>query len=208
MNLRAFTATIAVVAVAAIVPLTAPAAEAPPGTPDLSQMVLQPTDFTSTSVTSEGYQDPSTDYVASYQREFGPSTAVGVTYLDVLSEVDLEADASTATAYFTVVDAYVRGGKAKAMILKSLGKQVRKKNVRVGRVQDLAVGDGGDLLPMRIRVQGIWFSVDVAFFHRDRVMGMLLLFGSKIRVADATSLATAMVAHIDTGLAPPPAPPG
>jgi hypothetical protein len=186
--------------------LPAAAAGPPVGTPtpDLSQMVLQTSDFTSTSVASEGYMDPDSSYVAAYQREFGPSAAAGVTYLDVLSEVELEADASTATAYFAFIDAYVRTGEVKSMILKSLGKHVPKKNVRVGRVLDLAVGDGGVLLPMRIRVHGVWFGIDMVFLHRDRVVGMLLLFGNRIKVPDVTSLATAMVTHIDAGLAPPP----
>ena len=35
-------------------------------------MVLQPSDFTTTSVTSDGYTDPG-DAVASYERDFGLS---------------------------------------------------------------------------------------------------------------------------------------
>ena len=200
-NAKTLTAGVIVVSLGVLAPVAGHAADPPP-TPDLSQMVLQPSDFASTVVTSEGYQTGG-DYVASYQREFGPSTRPGATYLDVMSEVDLQTDAATATGNFVVLEALLHSGKVRTMILAELGKQhIRKKNVRIAKVQELAVGDGAAVLPMKIRVLGVWIAVDLVFVHRDRVDGTLLLLGRGIKVAEVNALTAAMVAHIDAGLAP------
>jgi len=203
MSFKTLVFSLAVMGMSIVVPVAAEAADPPAGTPDLSLMVLQPSDFAQTTVTNEGYQDDS-DYVASYQREFGASTRPGATYFDVMSEADLAPDAASAAADFTVLQLFLHSRAARTMILKEFGKQhIKKKNVRVGKVQELAVGDGAALLPMRIRVLGVWFNLDLVFLHRDRVEGMLLLAGRGIKVPEVTALSAAMVAHIDAGLAPP-----
>jgi hypothetical protein len=202
MKLKALTACIVVIALAALAPAAAWAVEPPPGTPDLSQMVLQPSDFTTTSVTSDGYTDPD-GAVASYERDFGLSVAPAGTFLDIMSSVELEPDAATSAANFSILELLLHSGTVKSMILKELGKQhIKKKNVRVGKVQQLAIGDGAAMLPLRIRVSGIWFNVDLVFLHRDRVDGMLLALGAGIKAPQMAALAGTMVTHIDAVLAP------
>jgi hypothetical protein len=172
-------------------------------------MVLQPNDFASTSVTSEGYQS-SSDFVAVYDREFGASaTAGGATFLDVLSEVDLVGDPDLARLEFGLIDAGLRMPAARKKLVQQLaaglGKRVRKRDIHVGRARELGVGDGSVLLPINLRVQGVRFSFDLIVLQRDRVLGFLLLLGlpgKAIKLADATSLAGAMVNHIGFGLSP------
>jgi hypothetical protein len=203
MKLKALTACVAVSVLAVLAPAAGRAVDPPPGTPDLSQMVLQPSDFTSTNVTSDGYQDPG-DAVASYERDFGLSISPTGTYLDIMSSVDLEPDAATSAANFAILELLLHSGTVKSIILKELGKQhIKKKNVRVGKVQELAVGDGAAMLPMRIRVKGIWFNVDLVFLHRDRVDGMLLALGVSMKAPQVAALAGTMVTHIDAVLTAP-----
>src|SRR5207245_7304365 len=176
----------------------------PPGTPDLSQMALQKTDFAKTSVTSEGYTAATPPFIATYQREFGATLSQGGgRYLNVLSEVNLDADAAAGSADFEALRAFLHSKNIRGVILGAIGKGgVKKKNVRLGKVRELAVGDGAALLPIRGRVLGIWFSADAVFFQRDRVIGILLLFGFRIKVADGSALVGTMVTHINAALVP------
>jgi hypothetical protein len=205
MSFRGIAVGLSLVALIAAGPVGATPAVVPPqGSPDLSQMALQQTDFAKTTVTSEGYTAATAPFIATYQREFGASVSPGGgRYLNVLSEVNLDADAAAGSADFEALRAFLHSKNIRGVILGAIGKRgVKKKNVRLGKVRELAVGDGAALLPIRLRVMGIWFSADAVFFHRDRVIGILLLFGFRIKVADASALATTMVTHINTGLVP------
>jgi hypothetical protein len=84
--------------------LAAPAAGPPAGTPDLSQMVLQPSDFSLAGpLQQDGYTTPSSaPVVASYARLFGPSMVGRTQLLAVGSDANLFADPATATGAFQV----------------------------------------------------------------------------------------------------------
>src|SRR5262249_62353912 len=120
-NAKTLTAGVIVVSLGVLAPVAGHAADPPP-TPDLSQMVLQPSDFASTVVTSEGYQTGG-DYVASYQREFGPSTRPGAMYLDVMSEVDLQTHLAAATGNFVAREALLHPAKGRPIIPAGPAKQ-------------------------------------------------------------------------------------
>lgn len=193
---------------------SAPRVTPPAGSPDLSQMALLPSDFTSTNVTSEGYQS-SSDFVAVYGREFGPSRIVsGARFLAVYSEVDLATDADSASVFFSALEVAVRTPSIRAQLVQAIvtgsGRTVRKKDIHIGRPRDLHLGEGAVLLPIRVRIRGIRFDFDLIFLQRDRVIGLLLAGGmpaKAIKLADASYLANTMIDHVNFGLSPQPTTP-
>lgn len=201
--------------VAAGVAGSAPVVVPPAGTPDLSQMVLQTSDFSAATIADEGYQQPSTDFVAVYDRDFGPSTTTtGATFATVFSEVNLASNVPAAQTFLLALNLGLNTKSGRMLLAREvahqLGKKVKVKSIRVGRPVNLSVGDGGLLLAISMPVRGTRVSADLVVVQRDRVVGMLVLASlTKIKVADASALATTMVSHIDAVLSPqnPPPPP-
>jgi hypothetical protein len=218
MNVRSRFRAVVVFAVFALCSLAAAGAAdsaravvPPPGTPDLSQMVLQQSDFASTTITDVGYQ-PSTDFVAVYDRGFGPSTTTtGTTFLGAFSEANLASSAAQAQAFFGVLKGRLATSAGRKLIARQIastvGKRVKPKRIHVGGLVNLTVGDGAFLLPISVPVSRLRIHVDFVALQRKEVVGVLVLMAIRsIPAADATALASAMSAHIDAVLSPQPPP--
>jgi hypothetical protein len=183
----------------------------PTGTPDLSQMVLQQTDFASTTITDEGYQ-PSTDFVAVYDRSFGPSTTTnGSTFLAVFSEANLASNPAEAKTFFGVLNQSLTTSAGRKLIARQIageiGKGVKPKRVRIGHLVNLTAGDGAFLLPISMPVSGIRIHADLVVVQRNDVVDLLVLAATRsVSAADATALASAVSAHVDAVLSPQPPP--
>jgi len=183
----------------------------PTGTPDLTQMVLQQSDFASTTISDEGYQ-PSTDFVAVYDRGFGPSTTTtGTTFLGGFSEANLASNAAQAQTFFGVLNGTLTTSAGRKLIARQIastvGKRVNPKRIHIGHLVNLTVGDGAFLLPISLPVSGLRIHVDFVALQRKEVVGVLVLMAIRsIPAADATALASAMSAHIDAVLSPQPPP--
>jgi hypothetical protein len=189
----------------------------PPGTPDLSQMVLAPSDFApGARVTWQGYFREK-GFGANYERNFAASTTVGgAKFAGVSSQVYLAHDASEATLVFAASKGRQRSpSRQRRVIAQSVAREVRQcacvrahvrpQDIRFGPIRSLGVGDGSFLLPMSIRVHGMRFSVDLINLRVDRALGGLDLIGvprTTISPGDATSLAGKMADHMRTALSP------
>lgn len=211
---RALVALLAFALIAVACAAARAAAVVPPaGTPDLSMMVLQPSDFSSTTVESEGYQkDP--NYVASYERDFGPTaTRSGTQYASAFSSVDLETDLVTASfdsalLYGLVHTKAFRRNLAKQIAKTSksdLGVKVAPKNIAVGSPHALHVGQDSALLQISLRVKGQVLRLCVGFFRVNRAQaafGLVAMPGHPVAISDAASVAALMAADMKLGLSP------
>jgi hypothetical protein len=186
----------------------------PPGTPDLSQMVLQPSDFSHAGTLGQnGYTTPSSVViVADYTRVFGPSTVGRTRFAEVGSDASLFTDATTATVAFQDFNGLARTRHGRKELLQSFiqgfnqsaGRPVlRIRDLHFQRVHGLGVGDGSFILPTTFGIRGI--SLDFLYVRVDRAFGTLALLAiGKIHPADAAALAGAIANHMRTALAAPP----
>jgi hypothetical protein len=176
-------------------------------------MVLQPSDFSSTTVESEGYQkDP--NYVASYERDFGPTvTRSGTQYAAAYSTVELESDLVTASfdsalLYGLIHTKAFRRNLAKQIAKTSksdLGVKVAPKNIVVGSPHALHVGQDSAALLISLRVKGQVLRLFLGFFRVDRAQGafgLVAIPGHTVALSDAASVAALMAADMKLGLSP------
>jgi hypothetical protein len=185
-----------------------------PGTPDLSQMVLQPSDLSSPgTIQQDGYtQPPSGPVTASYLRVFGPSAAGGSTLVTIGSSADLLTDVGTAETVFSALNrvAHTRRGQQALLrpFIQSFNRGAGKRvltlaDVHVLRVHSLGVGDGSVILPTVFRVAGVRFSLDYVVVRVDRGIGVLTMIGAgRIHAPDALGLARAIAGHMQSVLLP------
>src|SRR5258708_698852 len=203
----------AIVLVGLVVALPASAVVPPPGTPDLSQMVVQPSDLASgATATTDGYQTPTPPFVAAYERDFGvSSTTSGTGLVGVISRVNVAADATQANAFGAAAQAAFSSPKGRAAfartLIKAFGRKarVRRRSIHFGAIVSPRVGDASFLFPFSFRVRHLVFYVDVVTLRVDRIVGALTLLslpGTPISQTDAANVAGAMAAHIRSGLAP------
>jgi hypothetical protein len=197
----------------AVLAMPAGAVVPPPGTPDLSQMVVAPSDLAAgASATTDAYQDPTQPFVAAYERDFSLSaTASGASFLGIISRINLAGDATQAIAFEAGAQAAFSSPKGKASfahtLIKAFGKKahVRRRSIHFGRIVSAGVGDASFLFPFSFRVRHLPFYADVVTLRVDRVIGALTLLslpGTPIPQSDASNLAGAMAAHIRAGLVP------
>ena len=187
---------------------TLPHVVPPPGTPDLSQMVLQPTDVSPAgTVSREGYQTPSIPAVtASYLRYFGPSTSGRTPLAAVGSEADLFTDTATATAFVEILKGLEHTRQGQRALLQPFirgfnlaagGSVLTFRDVHVLRVHTLSVGDESVVVPATFAVKGVNFSIDVLQVRVDRAFGEIFLGAvGRIRPHDARTLARAVAQHM------------
>jgi hypothetical protein len=184
----------------------------PPGTPDLSQMVLVPSDFASGARITRSAYITTPGLVANYERDFaGGRTLGGAKFAYASSEAALAEDTLGAEVFFTLIEVAVSLPGFRQVIAHELtnesrlaGKRshVRPRDIHLGSVRSLHVGDASILLPVSIRVHGVRSSTDVVFLRVNRAIGGFALFGARIAPGDATSLAGRMADRIRTGLSP------
>jgi hypothetical protein len=193
----------------------------PPGTPDLSQMVLAPSDFASGArITKQGYMVVSPlgqalGLVANYERDFtGGSTVSGAKLAYASSEVTLAEDTLGATGSFTLIEVAVHLPSFRQEVAHELTREIQRagkrthvqpRDIRLGSVRSIHVGDESILLPVSIRVHGVRSSGDLIFLRVDRMLGSLDLTGvprTRIASGDATSLAGKMADRMRIGLGP------
>jgi hypothetical protein len=203
------------IAIASTASLATPAAAITPpaGTPDLSLMVLQPTDFSSTTVLNEGYQKDA-DYVAVYGRDFGPTVTRSGTPLDsAYSEVDLESDLETASLDSLLLYAAVHTKAFRRTLVSNLAEtatsefrvKVTRKDILVGRLRSLHVGQDSVLVPITIRMRPQSVHLYLGFFRFNRAQASFALEatrGHAVSLSEATSIAGLMAADMKLGLSP------
>jgi len=187
----------------------------PPGTPDLSQMVLQPADFSHAGgIQQDGYVTPSlAGEVASYTRVFGPSTVGRTRLFAVETDAHLITDTATATFVFRALNQFVRSPQGQRKIaqgfVRGFNQAARTRLLKVSdlhflRVHGLAVGDGSFILQATAAFNGLKFSLDVLGVRVDRALQLLFLGAiGNIRPSDARMLAHAVAKHMRSVLAAP-----
>jgi hypothetical protein len=184
----------------------------PAGTPNLALMVLQPADLVPGSVLGDqAYIAPPTGFTAQYGSEFtSASTPDGVNYSLVLDYVALAPDVSTATTFFNVEDAYVDSRKGRKLITKNIikaaGKKahLKSKNVKFTGEQSAGIGTGSYVETITVKAKHQSVQEVYLIFDDGTVCTSLELVGEvnkKVPESDATTLATAIVAHIGSVLA-------
>jgi hypothetical protein len=183
----------------------------PAGTPDLSQMVLRPSDLaTAGKIVSQGYI-PASGFLAAYDRQFGMSLASGgEPLLFVDARVLLATDANTATLEYASSQGLFRFPRfvrawAAALMTGHAKRRGHGVAITVGHARPLGVGADSLLVPLRIEMHGAWIPIDVGLVRVDRVDSILVLVGipgGTISPGTAAGLAGSMVAHIHAGLLP------
>jgi hypothetical protein len=187
----------------------------PPGTPDLSQWVLAPSDFApGARVTKQGYNLTFAVLgVIGYERKLaGVSTmGGGARFTEVGSGVVLTPSAEVATVTFALLNAELRSPNAqqqtRAKTIREYGRRahVMPRDVRFGSVRSLHVGDESILLPWSVRVHGVLHRDAAIRLRVDRVVGVLELTGvprGRVSFTEAAGLAGKMADRIRAGLAP------
>lgn len=197
--------------------LPALAAPGPPpaGAPDPAQMVLAQSDFApGARVVDQGYQPNSASF-PQYQRTFGAvSTAGGARFGAAVSTVTITNDAVEATGVFEILRSQAGSPRGRAALVRAFvqsfnkgtarARRIRPRDVRVGRILRVGVGDDALLEPLSVRVHGVRADLDIVYVRVDRAIGTLVLVfaGPSAQVAAATSLAGAMATHMRAGLPP------
>jgi hypothetical protein len=189
---------------------TAPAA----GTPDPAQMVLQPSDFTvGAPVLKQGYSfEP--PFVSGYERVFASGiTTSGAIFNGVTSRVELAADQPQATASFAALRRIVRSRVFQTELVVALTHEAPRRarlhvrDVHIGHIRSLGVGDDSMLLPVSVRAKGMKFAADLVFLRVDRALGTLSLAGLPgltIQLGETIAISSVLVDHIRAGLTTPP----
>jgi hypothetical protein len=217
---RLAVAALAVAALAGVSPAAAAPVVPPPGTPDLSQMVLQPTDFSDPgTVDYDAYDEPpSDDIVAVYDRLFTDAKSGNSSLLAVESTANLLADESTAQGAFAGLNQLARSKGGRRALLASFisgfnkgtgGKhKVKPRDIRFRRVHGLGLGDASLVLPASFTYRRVvHVYVDTIYVRVDRVVAMLQIGNlGKLRPATDRALAGAVVDHIRAVLAAPATP--
>ncbi len=211
VTVRGRTALLIALVVASVVASAAgaaPNASRPPGSPDLAAMSLAVSDFPAgTRVDSQGYKrDP--DFVASYEREFevrggrlGRTRLIGA-----YESLDVVRTPAAAQQEFALLAALLRGKQGVSLFRAIFAEEgIDSKDIRVGKIRRPKIGHGTLVVPLRLRVSGLWFPFELAFLRFDRVLVGIGLFGmpgGKVFPADTDRLARVAVARIRAGLAP------
>jgi hypothetical protein len=189
-----------VAAVCAAFVLAAPASAA--ARPDLARMALTAADVSPTAkVVKQGYAHEGS-YVAFYARfirsRANPVGRARITGVE--SDVGLLEDADEAALTLGTIFLADTSDFRRQV---ARGVRVPAKDVHVGRVDDLHVGDGGALVPVRVKIGRRRLSLTEAYFTLDRIFGSLYLY-SRTPVARrrVTRLARRAVARVREELMP------
>jgi hypothetical protein len=187
----------------------------PPGTPDLSQMGPQASDFApGARITRQGYvkADRELGLVADYQGEFADGATVGAAkFAYVYSDVALVEDAVGARLYFKAAEGFFSSPAYRRQFARWASRRVGRRShvqpreVHAGPLHSLHVGDGSGLLALRARAHGVLFSADVVFVRVGCGVQSLELFatpGTSIGSREIAGLAGTLADRMRTGLSP------
>jgi hypothetical protein len=217
---RLIVAALAAAALAGVSPAAAAPVVPPPGTPDLSQMVLQPADFSDPgSIDFDAYDEPpSEDVVAVYDRLFSDAKSGSSSLIAVESTANLVTDEATAEGAFGGLNQLARSKSGRRALLASFisgfnkgtgGKhKVKFRDLRFRRVHSLGLGDESFVLPASFTYRrAVHVYVDTIYLRVDRVIAMLQIGNlGKIKPATDKALAGAVADHIRAVLAAPVTP--
>ncbi|HME05383.1 MAG TPA: hypothetical protein VKG38_20330 [Solirubrobacteraceae bacterium] len=185
----------------------------PPGTPDLSAMMLQPSDFTPTArVTGQGYFRPDRELgeIAAYESSLvGGTAASGAKFAYAYSEVVLYEDSFAAGLYLGAYESYWRSPGFRQGFAHELEQAVRSReharlrNLHFGALRRLHVGDDSILQPISARVRGRPYSYDRIAMRVDCAVASLELravAGGRISFGEALGLAGNVADRMRSGL--------
>ena len=217
---RAVVTALVAAALACVSPAAADPVVPPPGTPDLSQMVLQASDFSDPgSVDVDAYETPpSASVVAVYDRLFTDAKLGHASLVEAVSTASLITDTTTAGTAFSGLKQLAGSSSGRHIIIapfltgfnRGAGKKHRVKfrDVHFRRAHSLGVGDESFVLPASFTYRRVvHVSVDTIYVRVDRVLAMIQLGNlGKLKPATDKTLAGAVADHIRAVLAAPPAP--
>jgi predicted actin-binding protein len=195
-------------ALAAFATLTAGGASAATNPVDPATMALQPSDFVSSSVQTQGYLRGS---LPTYQRSFKLAYLNNRTpLLFVFSSVTVAPDAGTAAlSYQSALSSFESPRAAKELAAAiAAGAHTKHVSVKLGHRRSLGEGNSSVFLPTlvtaRVKRQKITFAVDIALVRQDLAIGSIITLSlPRTRIVGAiTRLTGDVVAHMRVGLTP------
>ena len=195
-------------ALVTITTLTVGVASAATNPVDPETMALQPSDFVSSAVQTQGYLRGS---LPTYQRSFKLAFVNNRTpLLYVFSSVTVAPDAGTAALSYQDALRTFESPRAAKLLAADIaaGAHTKHVSVRLGRGRALGEGNNSVFLPtlVTVRVKGhkIRFAVDIALVRQDLAIGAILTLSlPKTRVVGAIRQLTGdVVAHMRVGLTP------
>lgn len=183
------------------------ASAADPTSADLANMALQQSDMAGAKV---GGQRPvvTQGYVGGYARSLTFAKPYGASLiLDAESEVDLATTPEAVTADLSKAERTFRSKAGRAAIVatvvKSSGKTVKAKDVHLGKVRVVSIGDRTFALDLSIKIRTTTVYESFVFSRLDRVLASLVLVAAKpVRAAEANALAALVSKHVADGLTP------
>jgi hypothetical protein len=178
----------------------------PAGTPNLAAMTLGPADFAPGGLSLGGYATPVKGAVAQYVRVMeGVTTTGGVKLTEAGSDIFLLGKASSAAGVFKQTRALLRSrADVAALIQKGAGSKAHivAKDVTLGQVHGLGVGQQSLLGTFTVRVGGKAIHASLSLVRVDKILGDLTLAASgRLPRSAADALTRTMAAHITTVLA-------
>lgn len=198
----------------AVAPLPIPTPPvAPPGTPDLSQMGPQPSDFApGARIVKQRYELAGASLgIIGYERKLADAGIVGgARFTEVAAEVVLAPSVELATTSFGLLHAELRSpiGRqlTRAKTIQEYGRRhVRPRDIRFGSMRSLGVGNESIVLPWSVRVRGVLHRDDAIRLRVDRVVESLELTGApggRVSFAEVVGFAGKMANRIRAGLSP------
>jgi hypothetical protein len=184
----------------------------PAGTPNLSLMVVQPTDLVPGSVLGAfGYIEPGGDFTADYAIDFvAAATPDGIRYSALDDSVEIAATPTTAAAFVGYEQHFYdsrRGRNAIARQIIAVAPErdhLKRKDIEFAGGGGLGIGEASYLDMLTVRVKRARDHEDVVLFAEGSVYASLVLTAErneKIPQGDALELASANDAHIKAVLA-------
>jgi hypothetical protein len=204
---------LAVVATILVLGATVAVAQAitpPAGTPDLTQMTLQPADLAPGAQVASAYAKPPKQMIAEYDRNFAQvATSDGVALKGIDTQLLLADTTAAASGFFTELRT-VYGSKAGHLLLaaeiaKSAGKaaHLKLKQIHFGKLHGIGVGAASLLVSITIRTKAVTLVSDVVALRIGAVIANLTIVAGKPRLAASvpSAIASAIAGHITTVLA-------
>jgi Ig domain of plant-specific actin-binding protein len=195
-------------ALAALATLTAGVASAATNPVDPATMALQPSDFVSSSVQTQGYQRGS---LPTYQRSFKLAFVDNRTpLLFVFSSVTVAPDAGTAALIYQDARHSFESPRTAKVLAAGIaaGAHTKHVSVKLGRGRSIGQGNDSLFLPtvvtLRIKGHKLRFAMDIALVRQDLAIGSIITLSlPRTPVAGAiTKLTGDVVAHMRVGLTP------
>jgi hypothetical protein len=193
-------------AVAAAAEAEAVAFTPPPGTPDLTKMIVQRSDLTSAGApTWEGWN--TAGGILTYGRQYGVSTLDGVRLVAVFSYMSLGENVDQATSVFANAAAALRShSNARAFVRIHLDPRNRfRLKIAVGRLRRLGVGSAAIVFTASVRGYQIPLSVVTVALRVGRAFGLVMAVALPEQpgtVAATDRLGADVASHVNAELLP------